>query len=275
MAAVAKKANAFVSRANELDATHPIVSYYCRLQAAEMLMKAHQEGTLGPAELQLLQDILGKAEAGKQALNADKNQDKDYVENYAHNWFNQCDAIDRRGMADKTTAAKYYVAITFFEACAQFYGGELPPDLVEKKKYSAYRATEIMRCLKAGTAITPPPDAPALESAPTGVLPSVATAAPEPTSLPAPAPTPEPAPKPQFVPFVPPAAATQPSPTPQPAPAPISIPPVVAGSAAPAQVKADAKKKAEFAASALEFNDTAGAQKFLQEALQLLGPYES
>jgi len=47
------------------------------------------------------------------------------------------------------------------------------------------------------------------------------------------------------------------------------------GGAAPASVKAEAKKKAEFAASSLDFADPASARKFLREALQLLQNYDS
>jgi len=259
------------------------------MKAAEMLGSAREQKLTGPAEDNVLIDILTKAEAGKQALNADKDADRDYVEAFAHSVFDKCDVADRSGNATKATASQYYVAGTFYEVCSQFYGGELPPDLGEKKKYANWRAVEILRCLKAGTAITPPPEAQPSNPSPEPGTQETGALAPEPP--PTPTPQPSAAPTQGFVPFVPPASQPSPAPTQgftpfvppvqapaihqQPAPALVpSVQPIPGRGPAPAQIKQDAKKKVEFASSCLEWDDMAGAQKFLNEALQLLGSYE-
>jgi vacuolar protein sorting-associated protein VTA1 len=196
---------------------------------------------------------LDKAEAAKKALNMDKLVSQDQCEAFAVRVFSNTDAIDRNGDADASTASNFYVSSMFLDVCAQFYDGELPPDLEEKSKYAKYRAVQIRDCVKKGMPITPPEP---LVSSEASDLPGVAPPVQPPIQASAPS-----------------APATSPGPS-----VPAAMPSAQAlaggGGSAPQQAKADAKKKAEFAKSCLEFGDVPGAKKFLEEALVLLQNYD-
>jgi vacuolar protein sorting-associated protein VTA1 len=288
--AAAKRAMPYLARANEMDAHEPIVAYYCRLHGIEMLMKVRQAGQSTPESDGIMMDALGKAEQAKKAHNLDPAECQDVVEAFAIRIFDQVDSTDRAGMTEASTANTFYIASQFLEVCAQFYSGEMPPDLAEKSKYAKYRAVQIRDCLKKGlplapenpmakeasdTALTSTAEAPqgasSASSAPSaastsGAQPFVPAAAPAPAAATSAASS-------GFQPYVAPAAASAPATVAAPASTVYST--GGGGGAAPAKVKEEAKKKAEFAASCLEFNDPPGAQRFLQEALELLQPYDS
>merc|ERR1719443_718895 len=105
-------------------------------------------------------------------------------------------------MTEASTANTFYIASQFLEVCAQFYSGEMPPDLAEKSRYAKYRAVQIRDCMKKGLPLAPEPVVPASEepaaaSAPSDALPPPSEAPPSgfqpytpaaPPAAPAPAP---------------------------------------------------------------------------------------
>lgn len=192
------KIKPYLQRASELDSFEPLVAYYCRLHALNMLVKAQQNGETSDEHKAVLMDCLKRSEDRKQVVDLSNGQEA--MEGFASKVFESADTSDRSGRTDKTTAANFWAAATLMEVCSQFYGGELPPDYAEKVRYAKYRAVTIRDCIRQGIDPSPPQDefaAYADESAP-----YAGATAPPPASTPAPAVVPATAP-----PAAPPAAA--------------------------------------------------------------------
>eukprot|EP00929_Paragymnodinium_shiwhaense_P042570 TRINITY_DN22011_c0_g1_i1.p1 TRINITY_DN22011_c0_g1~~TRINITY_DN22011_c0_g1_i1.p1 ORF type:complete len:273 (+),score=50.38 TRINITY_DN22011_c0_g1_i1:88-906(+) len=260
-----RRCRPFLQRAGELDAHEPIPAHYCRLFAVESLVKAMQRGELDAAAQGVMMEEFAKAEASKARL--DLSQGQETMEAFALRVFDNVDLGDRNGSTTAATAAQFYAAACFLDVCAQFYSGELPPDLAEKSKYAKYRTVQIRDCIKQG--LNPAPSPPATSAAPAGAsfsAPSSAAAA---------------------APVAPAALSAGYTPVPAPvAPTPVVTPMVTvpagnmagagrAGGVVPAAScsaagKSEAKKKCEFAASALDFDDAATAKRLILEALQIL-----
>lgn len=169
-----------IRRAEELDKdSNPeakIVAYYCRYYAVSKGSKLCSVPAV-PAETKFLIDEMGKLEKFK-ASTPDLNQElgASVCKSYAMNVFQKADDEDRMGMADKGTAKLFYAAGTFFDIMEQF--GELPSEvcieqsalndlqcytypfrqllltnahqIVEKRKYAKWKATEILNAIKNG-----------------------------------------------------------------------------------------------------------------------------
>merc|ERR1740129_553197 len=148
----------YLGRAAELDGHEPVIAYYCRMYSMDVLMKSRQSGGgEASAELNsLLMDTLSRAEASKKTL--DLTDGPERVEQFALQVFGQVDSSDRAGLTDAGTAAQFYAASIFLDVCAQFYEGELPPDLQEKSRYAKFRAVQIRECIKQGLPPTLPPE---------------------------------------------------------------------------------------------------------------------
>mmetsp|Transcript_3556 Transcript_3556/g.8363 ORF Transcript_3556/g.8363 Transcript_3556/m.8363 type:complete len:280 (-) Transcript_3556:86-925(-) len=269
---LATRAQGLLQRATELAVHEPIVAYYCRVQAVELLVKQRQAGAASAELDAILGEELGKAEDAKKTL--DLSHGREVMEGFALSVFDGVDVADRSSGADGTSATKFYAASQFLEVCAQFYEGELPPDLAEKAKYAKFRAVQIREALRQGLRPPPPPglateagssapDAPGSEPSNIGIG-SLEGG----VSTPAGAPAGSASAVGSAV-----ASSTAAGDHPQNA----MIRGGVAagsssavGSAVGSVAYSQAKKKTEFASSALDFNDVAGARQFLTEALQLL-----
>mmetsp|Transcript_1704 Transcript_1704/g.2446 ORF Transcript_1704/g.2446 Transcript_1704/m.2446 type:complete len:369 (-) Transcript_1704:360-1466(-) len=160
-----KKITQFIRRAEELDRdqTNPesrLVAYYCRQYAVQQGIPLAKSS---PAAAKCLGDILGKLEEEKDAMsNFSKEESKIVCRAFADKIFNKADAADRRG-ADTSTAKIFYAAATFFEILLQFYSkeeneGEKSEEQViedEKRVYSKWKATEILKAIREGRTPTP------------------------------------------------------------------------------------------------------------------------
>ena len=240
----------YLQRAGEIAAHQPVVAHFCRMHAIELMMKARQSGNTSPElEKQLLGE-LGEAEAAKKTLNIASAQGQSTTESFALRVFDGADAADHAARDRESQAAvfqKFYAAALFLDVCAQFYDGELPPDLAEKARYARFRVVQIREGLKQGV-----PSYPEAPSADASAASAEAPAAP--------------------------AALAASSLTPQlpAAPAISAASPAVIASAthsAPTTTsqREEARKQTEMASSALDFGDVATARKCLQEALRVLG----
>lgn len=262
MAEAVKKCRPFLQRAEELAAVEPIVSYYCRFHAVQLLGKAYASGDAQARAL--LEQELVKAETAKRGL--DLSLGRDVMEGFALSVFDAADAADRAGTV---SPMQLYAASLFLEVCAQFHDGELPPDLAEKAKYARYRAIQV----KQGAGPPQPTEGP--EAAPAAAAAAAASSSASSTApasfAPAgyPAAPPEDAPRP---------AAAAPAPAAAAAPVAVAAPaasPVVRLAAAPstasaAEARKEAKRQVGLAQGALDFRDVATARICLQQALQLL-----
>jgi len=287
MADLIKKCNLYLARAKELDGDHPVVAYYCRRHVLDVLVKAKMSKQNTPESDALLMETLQKAEDGSKSI--DLSQGQDTMEGFALGLFDNADNGDRagglEGNAAKVVASQFYVAGLFLDTLAQFYDGELPPDIAEKAKYAKFRAGTIRNAVSKGLAVPPPPQGSSVEQQ----LEEAWAAAQAEASAAATAPATQPlAPAPQ-----PPVAATQPPPPaaaaapPAAAPAQVSAPQAGGYPAQPAQPqrlsvastvaaarhqnsKEEAIRKLEFAVSAIDFDDVQSSVHFLREALKEL-----
>eukprot|EP00438_Fugacium_kawagutii_P028196 Skav200365 [mRNA] locus=scaffold2518:207511:208309:- [translate_table: standard] len=203
------------------------------------MMKARQGGDGSPElEKQLLGE-LGEAEAAKKTLSLDGGQGQSTTESFALRVFDGADAADHAARDSASQAAvfqKFYAAALFLDICAQFYDGELPPDLAEKARYARFRVVQIREGLKQG-----------VPSYPADVEASGAQSAQAQSSS-----------------FVPSTAAASDS-----LAASGALGAVTAASSSGG--RQEAQKQTEMASSALDFGDVATARKCLLEALRVLG----
>lgn len=143
----------YLQRADELQKHEPLVAYYCRLYAMERGLKIPQNERTKTTNA-LLVSLMNQLEKDKKSLKLGP-EDNLYLEGFALNLFAKADKQDRAGRADLNTAKTFYAASIFFEILNQF--GELPPDLEQKQKYSAWKAADIRKALKEGRKPEPGP----------------------------------------------------------------------------------------------------------------------
>ncbi len=166
----------YTQRAGELATHQPVVAYYCRLHAIEVMMKARKGGDTSPElEKQLLGE-LQEAEAAKKNLNLSNNNGQNTTESFALSVFDGADAADHAARDNASQAAvvqHFYAAALFLDICSQFYG-ELPPDLAEKARYARFRVVQIREGLRQGVPSYPvAPEPPAAQpSASSGYTPA-------------------------------------------------------------------------------------------------------
>ena len=236
----------YLQRAGEIAAHQPVVAHFCRLHAIELMMKARQSGNTSPElEKQLLGE-LGEAEAAKKTLNIASAQGQSTTESFALRVFDGADAADHAARDRESQAAvfqKFYAAALFLDVCAQFYDGELPPDLAEKARYARFRVVQIREGLKQG--VPSYPEAPSADASASAEAPAAAALGAS-----------------SLAPQLPPAAISAAS------PAVISS---TTHTAPTTSQREEARKQTEMASSALDFGDVATARKSLLEALRVLG----
>jgi vacuolar protein sorting-associated protein VTA1 len=92
--------------------------------------------------------LMDSLELSKKSLQISSGTGASICENYALSVFDKADDEDRAGMANKLTAKTFYTASTFFDILEQF--DELDPELVEKRKYSKWKAADILNAIKQG-----------------------------------------------------------------------------------------------------------------------------
>ncbi|KAG5370253.1 Vacuolar protein sorting-associated protein VTA1-like protein [Yarrowia sp. C11] len=148
----------FLAKAKETQTADPIISYHCKLYAAQQIVDQglHQKDTeaaiftgnlLDEIEKLKEEDPVLVSEKG-QAVIADDTVASSYVEAFALKIFARADKQVREKSSSKATAQMFFAAATFFEVCKLF--GDLDKDVVDKIKYSKFHAARILRTLKAG-----------------------------------------------------------------------------------------------------------------------------
>lgn len=128
------------------------ISYYCRYYCVSKGSKLCSNPP-SPDENKFFDEQMTILEKLKPSLALSRDTGVELCRNFAMNVFDKADEIDRMGLADKATAKMFYSAGTFFDIMEQF--GELEPEVVEKKKYAKWKATEILNAIRAGTKPAP------------------------------------------------------------------------------------------------------------------------
>lgn len=155
-----KRITQFIRRAEELDRdkAHPesrIVAYYCRQYAVQLGITLSNT----PASRTCLGEILSALEEEKEAMGM-FTKDESYMicKKFAFKVFDRADAQDRAGQADKGTARTFYASATFLEILGHFQDESEEPvetEEDEKRVYAKWKATEILKAIKEGRAVTP------------------------------------------------------------------------------------------------------------------------
>ena len=145
----------FLQRAKELESREPIVSYYCKLHAANLAISTQSDNR------QFLSDLLDDLEKTKSTLAGNEQISNEiigfsHVEAFALRVFNNSDNEDRNGQASKKTARGFFAASLFLEVLSVF--GDLSDDIRQKIKYAKFKAADILKALNEGK--IPQPGAP-------------------------------------------------------------------------------------------------------------------
>lgn len=160
-----KKISAFVRRAEELDKDQStpesrLVAYYCRQYAVHTGIPL---ASASPAAKQCLGSLLEILETEKPAMDNFTREEAKYLcKAFAEKVFIKADEEDRSGTADQNTAKTFYAAASFLQILEQFASdkdddAELEEREENKKKviYAKWKATEILKAVRAGVEPTP------------------------------------------------------------------------------------------------------------------------
>ncbi|CEG39439.1 hydroxyproline-rich glycoprotein [Plasmopara halstedii] len=150
----------FIRRAEELDrdTSRPeskLIAYFCRQYAMELGIKL-RENDVSNESTDYLLSLMDRLENEKKSLpEFTQEEGKEICEDFATEIFSKADDEDRAGKANKSTARTFYAAGTFFDILTQF--GDIPEDIVEKRRYCKYKAATILKAVKEGKTPTPGP----------------------------------------------------------------------------------------------------------------------
>lgn len=150
----------YMKRAAELDSDNSndskIVAYFCRNYAVSKGMDIRKVDSVNQKEItDYLMMLMTKLESDKAALGNDSSMEvgRRVCENFAQFVFSKADDEDRARRADKNTAQTFYAASSFFDVLEQF--GELDEECQERRKYSKWKAADIIKAIKEGRTPTP------------------------------------------------------------------------------------------------------------------------
>ncbi|GIL77182.1 hypothetical protein Vretimale_3161 [Volvox reticuliferus] len=106
----------------------------------------------------LLSATLNQLERDKAQLKLDPVSDRIHCLGFALRIFDNADRVDRAGRATERTSRAFYAASVFIEILNQF-DSCVDNELLEKQRYCAWRAAEILKAIREGRQPTPPPSA--------------------------------------------------------------------------------------------------------------------
>lgn len=127
---------------NDPDAS--LLAYYCRSYAVDKGIKLRLDD---PAVNAFLFGLMDTLELSKKSLTIN-DSGAATCENYAYNIFSKADDEYRSGESTKDTARKFYAASTFYDILEQF--GPLDDEVLEKRKYSKWKAADILKAIQSG-----------------------------------------------------------------------------------------------------------------------------
>ncbi|ORZ31879.1 Vta1 like-domain-containing protein [Catenaria anguillulae PL171] len=155
----AKQVLPFMLRAQEMDSRDPAIAYWCKMHAARVALQvAPQIPEIRP----WLLAIMDALEAEKLQLKdnefvADENVAAAHVENFALKIFAAADREDRAGKASMRTAKTFLAASNYLDVLSVFSDADLDESVKDKIKYAKFKATDIIKALKAGEVPRPGP----------------------------------------------------------------------------------------------------------------------
>ncbi|OAV91714.1 hypothetical protein PTTG_07266 [Puccinia triticina 1-1 BBBD Race 1] len=147
-----KSVNPYLQRAKEMEKVDPVISYWCAFHAAQTCMSiGHNEPDSREFLMRLL-DLLEQAKAQLSDNDAITNNlaATAYVENFALKIFEGADKEDQQGLSTRTTAQRFLAAACFLEVL-QSLTNQPEPDIMQKIKYSKWKAGSIAKALRDGS----------------------------------------------------------------------------------------------------------------------------
>lgn len=128
-----------------------LIAYYCRAYAVDKGIKLRiDDGDVNT----FLFGLMDTLELTKKSLVISDETGGITCENYAYNIFSKADDEYRAGNSTKETARNFYAASTFFDILEQF--GPLDDEVLEKRKYSKWKAADILKAIQSGQRPTLP-----------------------------------------------------------------------------------------------------------------------
>ncbi|KAK9328920.1 Vta1 like-domain-containing protein [Lipomyces starkeyi] len=142
----------FVKRANELEKSDPVISYYCKYYAIEeaLAAKVHQTD---PAAAEYITNLLDAVEKDKSKLNdqdtiTDEMVGQAYVERFATRVFANADKDIINKKVTRTTASNLLAASNFLELLKLF--SDPDQGLLDRIKYCKFHAARILKSFASG-----------------------------------------------------------------------------------------------------------------------------
>ncbi|CAE7147308.1 unnamed protein product, partial [Rhizoctonia solani] len=172
----------FCTRAQEVRARDPIVSYWCLFYVAQLGVKRGKT----PENQAFLNGVLEQLETMKRSLKhrrqiADEAAGSLYVRRFGYNVFNAATNEDAQGQANRSTAKKFLAASYFLETLRVF--GQLDAEVEETIKYARSKANDIVRILREGAPASGAPAHPPGRATPNGYVVSPSALSPQTNSV--------------------------------------------------------------------------------------------
>ncbi|VVT48599.1 uncharacterized protein SAPINGB_P001858 [Magnusiomyces paraingens] len=155
--------NPFLLRAHELEQVEPVISYYCKVYAAQEILARNLHRSGDPSVTSFAGDLMDNIEAMRssnpklasedgQGILADDDVARSYVEAFALNVFAKADKEVYDKTSSLATTQRFIAAATFLELLKLFSGEEnaVDKDVAEKIKYAKFQAARIAKACKSG-----------------------------------------------------------------------------------------------------------------------------
>lgn len=134
----------YVARGNEVEASNPVVAFYCNLYAVK---EGYRRNTGREGEPFLL-GLLEKTELLKKIIGQDDEAQHLAVESFALERFAEADGDDMAGISTGETAKKYFNAACYLDVCNVFKQSE---EVATKCLFAKSRMIAIKKALREGS----------------------------------------------------------------------------------------------------------------------------
>ncbi|POW11303.1 hypothetical protein PSHT_08532 [Puccinia striiformis] len=134
-----------------MEKVDPVISYWCAFHAAQTCMSIGHNQAESRDFLMGLLDLLEHAKSQLSDNDAITNNlaATAYVENFALKIFDGADKEDQQGLSTRTTAQRFLAAACFLEVL-QSLTNQPEPDIIQKIKYSKWKAGSISKGIRDG-----------------------------------------------------------------------------------------------------------------------------
>ncbi|KAA8896131.1 Vta1 like-domain-containing protein [Sphaerosporella brunnea] len=149
----------FIQRGNQMAAIDAVITYYCYFYAVRLALSKGLH-TASPESTDYVSSVMEELEQRKETLKGDDRIDDDlvaraYVENFATRIFENGSRVINAGTATEKTPDTLQAAAVFLELVRIF--DEADEEVAKKIMYAKFHAARILKAVKEGKEINPPP----------------------------------------------------------------------------------------------------------------------